>query len=103
MDNTNKLFLYPSTEHGWANPEFNKRCSDLKVRIADKRVARLLLVLHELDESVAGLEALPKAELSALVSSAILACGFVDPIEARYAIATVLETIEMQDSMPESS
>ncbi len=103
MDNTNKLFLYPSTEHGWANPEFNEPCSDLKVRIADKRVARLLLVLHELDESVAGLEALPKAELSALVSSAILACGFVDPIEARYAIATVLETIEMQDSMPESS
>ena len=103
MDNTNKLFLYPPAEHGWANPEFSKPCSDLKVRIADKRVARLLLVLHELDESVAGLEALPKAELSALVSSAILACGFVDPIEARYAIATVLETIEMQDSMPESS
>ncbi len=52
---------------------------------------------------MAGLEALPKAELSALVSSAILACGFVDPIEARYAIATVLETIEVQDSIPESS
>jgi len=103
MDNTNKLFLYPSAERGWANPEFNKPCSDLKTRIEDKRVARLLLVLHELDESVAGLQALPKTELSELVSSAILACGFVDPIEARYAIATVLETIEMQDSMPESS
>ncbi len=103
MDNTNKLFLYPSAERGWANPEFNKPCSDLKARIEDKRVARLLLVLHELDESVAGLQALPKTELSELISSAILACGFVDPIEARYAIATVLETIEMQDSMPESS
>jgi hypothetical protein len=33
---------------------------------------------------------------------AFLACGFVDPIEARYAIAAVLEVIEMHDSMPES-
>ena len=103
MDKINKLFLDPSTERMWPTPEVNPAFADLRVRITDERVARLLLVLHELDESVAGLEALPKAELSALVSSAILACGFVDPIEARYAIATVLETIEMQDSMPESS
>ena len=103
MDKTNKRFLNPSTEYVWPTPEFNKTFSDVRVRIADERVARLLLVLHELDESVAGLEELPKAELSELVSSAILACGFVDPLEARHAIATVLEAIEIQDSMPESS
>jgi hypothetical protein len=103
MDKMNKLFLDPSTERMWPTPAFNKTCSDAKVRIADQRVARLLLVLHELDESVAGLEELPKAELSELVSSAVLACGFVDPIEARYTIAAVWEAIEIDDSMPESS
>jgi hypothetical protein len=85
-----------STEHTWPNLDYS---ANPKIHIADKRVAQLLLILHELDESVAGLEDLPKAELSELVSSAILACGFVDPIDARYAISAVLETIESQDSM----
>ena len=103
MDKINKLFLDPPTERMWPTPELNQACSDAKVHIADERVARLLLVLHELDESVAGLEELPKTELSELVSSAILACGFVDPLEARNAIAAVLEMIEMHNPMPESS
>ncbi|MGD0793934.1 MAG: hypothetical protein ABR920_19380 [Terriglobales bacterium] len=103
MDKINKLFLDFSTEPMWPTPEFNQTCSDSKVRIADQRVARLLLVLQELDESVAGLEELPKTELSELVSSAVLACGFVDPIEARYAIAAVLEAIEIPNLMSESS
>jgi len=103
MDKINKLFLDPSTERTWPTPEVNQAFADLKVRITDERVARLLLILHEIDESVAGLEELPKTELIELISSAILACGFVDPIEERYAIAAVLEVIEMNDSMPESS
>jgi hypothetical protein len=103
MDKINKLFLDPSTERMWPTAEVNPAFADSKVRIADERVARLLLMLHELDESVAGLEELPKTELSQLISSAIQACGFVDPIEERYAIAAVLEAIEMNDSMPESS
>jgi hypothetical protein len=103
MDKINKLFLDPSTERMWPTPEVNQAFADLKVRITDERVARLLLLLYELDESMAGLEELPKTELSELISSAILACGFVDPIEERYAIAAVLEAIEMNDSRPESS
>jgi hypothetical protein len=87
----------------WPTPEVNKSFADLKVRITDERVARLLLLLYELDESVAGLEELPKTELSELISSAILSCGFVDPIEDRYALAAVLEAIEVHDSLPESS
>jgi len=83
--------------------EFDNRFRNSDVHIADKRVARLLLVLHELDESVAGLEELPKSDLSELVSSAILACGFVDPVEARYAIVAVLKAIEAPDSMPDCS
>jgi hypothetical protein len=71
--------------------------------IADKRVAQLLLVLHELDESVAGLEDLPRAELSELVANAILGCGFADPVEARYAISAVLKMIESQDFVPDGS
>jgi hypothetical protein len=103
MDKINKLFLDLSTERMWPNSDFNKIYPNSMVHIEDKRVARLLLVLHELDQSVAGLEGLPKTELSELVSSAIWACGFVGSIEARYAIAAVLEMIETNDSMPESS
>jgi hypothetical protein len=97
MDKTNDLFLNTAE-----NPEsaFGNTSSDSKVYIADKRMARLLLVLHELDKSVAGLEELPQPELTELVSSAIMACGFVDGTEARYAIAAVLETIEMGDLVP---
>ena len=102
MDKTNEMFLYPFAEHIWRNPEFDKTSSHSGVRIADERVARLLGALHELDESLAGLEELPKGKLSELVSNAILACGFVDPIEARYAIATVLEVIEMHDPVENS-
>jgi hypothetical protein len=103
MDKINELFLYPSAEHRWPNPEFDKTCSHAEVHIADERVARLLRVLRELDESVAELEELPEPELGELVSNAILACGFVDPIEAWYAIATVSEAIEMHDPVLESS
>ena len=95
MDKTNEMFLYPFAQYIWRNPEFDKTCSRSGVHIADERVSRLLTALRELDESLAGLEELPEGELSELVSSAITACGFVDPIEARYAIATVLEVIEM--------
>jgi hypothetical protein len=103
MDKINKLFLGLSSKRMWSTPEVNQPFADSKVRIEDERVSRLLLMLHELDESMAGLEELPKTELSELISSAIQACGFVDPIEKRYAIAAVLEAIEMNDSMPESS
>jgi hypothetical protein len=98
MNKTNGSFsdLVPGSM--WLAPGPNERSSGGNVHIADKRVAQLLLVLHELDESVAGLEELPKAELSDLISRAILACGFVDPIEARYAIAAVLEAIGANDS-----
>ena len=103
MDEINKPFRDLSTEHIWPTPEVSQVFADLKVRVTDERVARLLLMLHELDESVAGLEELPKTALSELISSAIQACGFVDPIEERYAIAAVLEAIEVHDAMPESS
>jgi hypothetical protein len=93
----------PFTKHILQATDFITPGFDSKVHIADKRIARLLLVPHELDQYVAGLEQLPQTELIELVSSAILACGFTDGTEARYAIAAVLEAIDRRDPMPESS
>jgi hypothetical protein len=91
------------TKHLLQATEFATTGYDSKVHIADKRIARLLLVLHELDQYVAGLEQLPQDELIDLVSNAIRACGFSEGTEARYAIAAVLEAIDRCDPTPESS
>jgi len=68
--------------------------ADSRIGIVDARVAWLLLVLGELEECIAGMEELPTAELGALVSNAILSCGFESPGETRYAISAVLRAIE---------
>ena len=94
MDKVNTSFLYPSPKHELQASEFYEARSDLSIHIADARVIRLLIVLHELDEAVAGLEELQRANLSDLVSNAVLACGFVDPTEALHAIAAVLQIIQ---------
>jgi hypothetical protein len=77
---------------------FGKTCSDSALQ--SQRVAQLLVLLRQLDESAEGLEGLPEPELSEIVSSAIRVCGFVDPIEARDVIAIVLDAIEIQDPIP---
>ena len=97
MDEVSTPFLDSSVEHMCPNRAFDETLSDSDLDIHDKRVARLLVLLRQLDESAGGLEALPEPELSEIVSSAIRVCGFVDPIEARDAIAIVLDAIEMQD------
>jgi hypothetical protein len=75
-------------------PGCNTSYADSRPGIPDARVAWLLLVLSELEECVAGMQELPNAELSALISNAILSCGFESPVEARYAIHAVLTAIE---------
>jgi hypothetical protein len=65
------------------------------------RLARLLVLLHQLDHSLRGLDALPELELSEIVGSAIDLCGFVDPLECREVIATVLAALEMRDPIPD--
>lgn len=101
MDKVNGLFLHSTVEHICPNHAFDETFSDSDLHSQHKRVARLLVLLQQLDESAEGLEALPEPELSEIVSSAIRLCGFVDPIEARDVIATVLDAIEMQDPSPE--
>ena len=53
-----------------------------------------MMLLQQIDESARGLDDVPMDELSEMVSSALGLCGFVDPNEARDAIAQVLEAIE---------
>src|ERR1700747_296530 len=96
MDKENRIFLNSSVEHMATNPAFGKAFSDSDSDIQDQRVAQLLVLLQQLDES-AGLGALPEPELGEVVASTVRLCGFLNPIEARYVIATVLEALEMRD------
>ncbi|MBZ5547533.1 MAG: hypothetical protein LAO22_06155 [Acidobacteriia bacterium] len=101
MHKTNKLFLNSATEGVWPNQASDKTPPEFQVRITDQRVAQLLIVLHEIDECVEGLEDLSEPQLSELVGQAILACGFDDPTEARIVIAEVLEAIHPECSPPQ--
>jgi len=103
MDKVDALFLHSSVEHMSLNRVFGKTCSDSDLQIHDTRVARLLVLLLQLDESAEGLGALPEPELGEIVCSVIRVCGFVDPIEARDVIAIVLDAIAMQDLIPEGA
>jgi hypothetical protein len=67
------------------------------IQIDDQRVAKLLLVLSDLDEFFGGVEGLEQAQLRDLIWNALPACGFVDSTEAHYAIAAVLRIIEGPD------
>jgi hypothetical protein len=97
MDDLNEMFLYSSVEDMAANRALDKPFYDPDSQGQDRRVARLLILLQQLNESGQGLEGLPEPELSEIVRSAILLCGFLDPTETRNAIAVVLDAIEMQD------
>ncbi|MGB8063074.1 MAG: hypothetical protein WCF26_14345 [Candidatus Sulfotelmatobacter sp.] len=97
MDKSDAVILYFAVEDICASQVFDRTCADLHVD--DKRMARLLVLLKQLNESSAGLEALPEPERSEIVSSAVRVCGFVDPIEARDVIAIVLDALEMEDPM----
>jgi hypothetical protein len=113
MNKTDMLFVNSSVVYPRPIPG-GDTCPDQDVYIQDERVVRLLVLLQQLDEAAAGLGALPKPELSEIVSSAIRLCGFADPIEARDVIAavldaikqdvisTVMDVIEVQDPMSES-
>jgi hypothetical protein len=101
MDKGNTLFLYSTVEDTCPNNVFGQTFPDLDRDVQDKRVAQLLVLLQQLHESAGGLGALPKPELSEVVSSVVRLCGFVNPIEARDVIDTVLDALEIEDPIPE--
>lgn len=94
--------LFNATDLGERLDRTLRTTVDRSFCVPDIRVARLLLVLSELETCVAGLQDLPDPDLTELVSSAIVACGFTDPAEVRYAIAEVLEAIEVPGLHPTS-
>jgi hypothetical protein len=95
MDKVNELFfLHSSVVQMRPNHAFGCNCSNRDVHIQDQRVARLLVLLQQLDKAAAGLGALPNPELTEIVSSATRLCGFVDPLEALDVIAAVLGALK---------
>jgi hypothetical protein len=98
MDKGNRLFLHCSVEHMSPNNVLAKIFSNSDSDIQDKRVAQLMVLLQQLDESAGGLGAFPEPELREVVSSAVRLCGFLNPIEVRDVIATVLEALEMRSN-----
>jgi hypothetical protein len=98
MDKGNRLFLHSSVEHMSPKNVLAKTFFNSDSDIQDKRVAQLLVLLQQLDESAGGLGAFPEPELREVVSSAVRLCGFLNPIEVRDVIATVLEALEMRSN-----
>src|SRR5271155_4966780 len=94
MDRTNNLLLDSSALLPYPMAACGNSCSSSDVYIHDRRIARLLILLQQLDEAATGLGALPEPELGEIVSSAIHLCGFADPIEARDVIAAVLDALK---------
>jgi len=86
------------SDYVYSKPFFNSN-----PHLNDKRLPHLLVLLHQLDQSMRGLDALPELELSEIVACAIQLCGFVDPAECREVIATVLTALEMRDPIPDRS
>jgi len=82
---------------------FGKMFSNSDLDIQDKRVTQLLVLLQQLNTSAGGLGALPETELGEVIASAVRLCGFLNPIEARDVIATVLEGLKMRDPIPGAS
>jgi hypothetical protein len=76
--------------------------ADSDIYVEDPRVAKLLLVLSDLDESFGGVEGIEQSQLRDLICNALPACGFVNSHDACYAIAAVLRIIEGADPPPES-
>ncbi len=95
MDTMDELFLSSLEQSTLPTPEFNADSPEGEIRITDRRVAQLLIVLHEIDASIKGLQNVSEPQLSEIVGEAILACGFTDLAEARRVLTPILEAMEV--------
>jgi len=103
MRKPNTIFRPSSVNDIYSDYACGKTCLYSDPLLSDKRLPHLLVLLHQLDQSMRGLDALPELELSEIVACAIQLCGFVDPVECREVIATVLNALEMRDPIPDRS
>jgi hypothetical protein len=95
---------FPLSSAGKLGPDRAHRSVyyDSSLHIKDHRISELLLLLQRVQESTGGLGALPELQLTEIVTGAVSLCGFVNPVLAQDVIATVLESLEMEDSTPGS-
>jgi hypothetical protein len=101
MAKADTIFLTFPVEQICSDRALGKACSTSSRQIRDKRLAHLLVVLRQLNESIPGLEGLPETEVSEIVSAALRVCGYVEPMEELEVIAAVLDALETQDPIPE--
>jgi hypothetical protein len=107
MKRVDEEFIPSFAEHTCSHATFSRTVSDSGaydngLHVEDHRVARFLVLLQRLDQSVGGLRVLPTPELQEIVASAIQLSGFEDPSEARDLISCVLGAIEKHDPIPEA-
>jgi hypothetical protein len=93
----------PLIEQDCPDPSFGKSLSRLDFHALDERLSRLMILLRQLEKSLFALEAVPEISLCEIVYSAVHLCGFVNPIEAEYAIEAVLEALEANRLMPQAA
>lgn len=84
------------TEQDCFDRSLGKSVPSLDFHALDERMSRLLILLRQLTKSLTALENISESELTEIVYSAIHLCGFVDSIEAEYAIENVLVALEAQ-------
>jgi hypothetical protein len=94
MEKTNTPFRDFSGYDARHSHTFAMACSEAALYLKDRKVAQLLLLLRQLNETTGGLVGLPKAELREIVTSAVGVCGFGNPLEVQEVIAAVLEAFE---------
>jgi hypothetical protein len=83
-----------SARTAWFDRSVRSTFTDRRAGSRELRVANLLLILREIDETVHGFVNLTESELRGLVLTAITACGFTDPAEVRLVVENVLQALE---------
>jgi hypothetical protein len=101
MDKASKLFLFSSPAQTSPNGAPSETDSRPNLHVKDRRIARLLILLRQINESTGGLAAFPNPQVSEIVSCAVRLCGLGSSTEAKEVVAAVLEALEIQDAIRE--
>jgi hypothetical protein len=98
-----KTLCNPLIEKDRPDTSFSKEVCRLDFHALDERLSRLMILLRQLEKSLFALDAVPEISLCEIVYSAVHLCGFVNPVEAEYAIEAVLEALEANSLIAEGA
>lgn len=101
MNKANKLLLFSSAGQPRPNRALSEPDSSPNLHVKDRRIARLLILLRQINESTGGLAAFPEPQVSEIVCCAVRLSGLTTSTEARQVVAAVLEALEIQDAIRE--